>query len=259
MLHKKMKLGLVLGAVVALGVSAAMPARAAIVNGSFEAFPDLTGFATLGNTSVQGSFYKTPVDGVQQALLSNSTSPTPGAVGATTNIGSLDAFVNLSAGTLEGQAAKSGSAIKQSFTAGAGDKISFSYDYVTNDVSNPDFAFFTLQGPGASTTESVLATSGVTPVVATNPLFDLSNDFNFETGYKTISFTLAAAGNYTLAFGVVNGSNTIVSSGLLVDNIVQTAGPGGGGVPLPAGAYLMTLGLVTAGLCSTKLRRTAAC
>ena len=258
MLRNKVKRGLALSAMVALGLAAAMPARAAIVNGGFEGFPDFTGYSTLGNTSVQGSSYKTPTEGTQQALLSNNTNAVPGSTGATTNIGSLDAFVNLGSGVLEGQGAKSGTAIKQTFTANAGDKISFSTDFVTNDRTNPDFAFFTLQS-GSTTTEIVLATAGVTPTVPTNALVeDVGSDFNRETGYTTTTLTLVAGGTYTLAFGVVNFGDTNVTSGLLVDNIALAAGPGGGGVPLPAGAYLMTLGLATAGMFSAKLRRTMA-
>lgn len=260
MLHNKSKRGLALSAIVALGLAAAMPARAAIVNGGFEGFPDFTGYTTIGNTSIQLANYKAPVEGTQQALLSNNTNPVPGATGATTNIGSLDAFVNLAAGALEGQGAKSGSAVKQSFTANAGDKVSFSTDFLTNEVRNADFAFYTLQLGASAATQTLLGTAGVTPTVATNILDDVSSDFNKETGYTTTTITLAAGGTYTLAFGVMNFADTNVTSGLLVDAISLAAGPGGGGgVPLPAGAYLMTLGLATAGLFSAKLRRTAAC
>lgn len=261
MLRNKTKRGLALSAMVALGLAAAMPARAAIVNGGFEGFPDFTGYTTIGNTSIQASNYKPPVEGKQQALLSNSTNPVPGATGATTNIGALEAFVNLGAGAL-GAGAKSGSAVKQTFTAVAGDKVSFSTDFLTNEGRNADLAFYTLQLGASTATETVLATAGVTPTVATSIADDVSSDFNKETGYTTTTITLAAGGTYTLAFGVLNIGDTNVTSGLLIDNLVQAAGPGGGGgggVPLPAGAYLMTLGLATAGLFSAKLRRTTAC
>jgi hypothetical protein len=255
MLHKSMKLGMTLGAMV-LGMAVIQPARAAtIVNGGFEATPDFLGFQTIGNTSVQGSDFHAPTEGSAQAFLFNGTAADPGSTGATTNIPSLDAFFNLSPGSLEASNIKSGSGIKQSFTGTAGEKISFDYNFGTNEGPRADFAFYTLTLPGSGTGANPLANPGST-LVPTSTLDGINGYLNKETGYKTLTFTLPSTGLYTLGFGVVNAIDTSVSSGLLVDNITSGAGSS---VPLPAGMYLMPLGLAVAGLYSAKLRRTAAC
>jgi len=271
MLRKRTKLGLMLGAAVTLCV-ASQSASAALANPGFEGFPDFTGWQTIGNTSIQlgADFTATAPEGSQEAFLSNFTGATPGSTGATTNIAALDTFVNLSAGTLEGQGVKSGSAIKQTFTALANDTITFSFNFGTDDLVRPDFAFVALQGPGSSTVESVFATAGSSPSPAlvntsTSPDagFTFASMFDKETGVLTKTISVGATGGtFTLAVGVVNSTDTTFTSGVVVDNFIQAAGTGGGGggggVPLPAGMYLMPLGLVAAGLFSKKLRRTVA-
>jgi len=272
MFRDQKKLGMALGAIVALGLAASPSVKAApIQNGSFENAPDFVNFTTIGNTSIQlgGDFTATAPDGSQEAYLSNSTNPVPGATGAVTGaagLASLDAFVNLSAGTLEGQGVKSGSALKQTFTAAAGDTLTFSFKFATNDLTNADFAFVTLQGPGSGTTQTNFFNAGSSPsaglvntATSVDALFGI-NTFSKETGFLTEQVTVGAAGTYTLAIGVTNASDTVFESGLVVDNIVQaagTGGTGGSGVPLPAGMYLMPLGLAVAGLFSSKLRRAA--
>jgi len=272
MSRNKKKIGLALGAFVALGLTASPSAHAAIVNGSFENAPDFVNWTTTGNTSIQIAGFTAAIpDGAQEAFLDNSTNPFPGATGATTNIASLDTFVNLSAGALEGQGVKSGSAIKQTFTANVGDTVTFTYKIVSNDVVNPDFAFTTLQGPGvAPATENNFFHVGSSPSAGLVNMAgtadalafaDVSGTFSKETGFLTQTVTVGAAGSYTLAVGITNVNNTTFDTGLVVDNFVQAAGTGGGGsgVPLPAGMYLMPLGLAVAGLFSSKLRRTVAC
>src|SRR5436305_932286 len=132
-MKNRFKLSIALAAVAAFSLVAAQPARAAFVNGGFEQFPDFVGYLTLGNASIQDANFKATPDGsLQQALLSNSTQPTPGLTGALTNIAALDTFFNLGANTLELQGVKSGSGFKQTFTASAGDQIKFFYDFATN-------------------------------------------------------------------------------------------------------------------------------
>jgi hypothetical protein len=256
MLRKNMKLAMTLGALV-IGAAAIQSAGAAtIVNGGFEAFPDFTGFQTIGNTSVQGADFKTPTEGAVQAFLLNGTAADPGATGATTNIPALDAFFNLSPGSLEASNIKSGSGVKQTFTGTAGETISFNYDFATNEGPRADFAFYTLTLPGSGTNATPLANPGTPSLMPTNPLDGLNSYLLRETGYKSLSFTLPTTGVYTLGFGVVNAIDTTVSSGLLVDNITSSAGSA---VPLPAGMYFLPLGLAVAALYSAKMRRTAAC
>ena len=260
-------LGMALGALMVLGILGGQPAQAAIVNGSFEGFPDFTGYTTIGNAAIQQADFHATADEVsplgQQALISNNTAPIPGSVGAVTNIPSLDTFFNLGAGTLAGLNVKSGSGFKQTFFATAGDVLTFKYDFATNEPvnGNQDFGFTTLQGPGGgnATLTQLLSANPVGATIATNPLLGINSLFATETGYLTGSINILTSGNYTLAFGVANRTDTLNASGLLVDAIAGATGAPGGAVPLPAGMYLMLPGLLMAGLYVRKYRRCAAC
>jgi hypothetical protein len=260
-MRTRFKLGMAVGAI-ALGFAAAKPASAAITNGGFEGFPDFTGWQTTGNTTIQASDFRVPAEGSQQGLLATGPGATTGGSNPVT-AASLETFLGLAAGTLApGMNATEGSAIKQtSITAAAGDTITFSYDFATNEPrvqGNNDFGFVTLNGVLTKLADTTDATNAP-------PAIDISgnnagiNSFARETGYKTFTLTIAAAGTYTLGFGVVDVQDTAVDSVLLVDGITQQAGGGGGVViPLPAGLYVLPLGLALAGLYSAKLRRAAA-
>jgi hypothetical protein len=254
---KRFKLSLALGAFAALGLAAAQPAQAVIVNGSFET-GDFTGWTTTGDATVQNNTFYAPVpNGTQQAVITTSTVNQLGGSPATTNIASLDTFLNLAPGTLEAQQAASGSAFKQSFTATAGDTVTFKWNLLGSDTF-PDFAAYTLQGPaGGFATETVLGTvlSAATPI---NPILGAST-FGNETGYQTVNFNIPTTGTYTLGFGVFNFSDTIANAALLVDAVSGATGanPGGGGsaVPLPAAVLVAPLGAMLAGAAGKRLRR----
>lgn len=256
---KGLKMGLALGAM-AIGFAAAQPAQAAITNGSFEAFPDFAGWSTTGNTTIQDSTYKTPTDGSVQALLTNGT----GAVSAT----SLESFLNLTAGALTSKGATNGSAIKQSITVAAGDVVTFNFDFATNEAPNIPFNDFGFVSVAPTNTTGVLADTN-SPSSPTSNLFGINSDFSRETGYLSYSVKFTSAGSYTLGFGVVNVGDTSTTSGLLLDNVVETSsfvgvpnlvvpavnGGGGNAVPLPAGVYVLPLGLAMAVIVSVKMRR----
>ena len=237
------KLSIVIGAAVAaLGLAVAQPARAAFVNGGFEVFPDFTGYTTTGNASIQDSNFTPAPEGTQQALISNNTAPIPGQFGASQNIAGLDAFFNLSAGALEAQGVQSGSGFKQTFTASAGDKIQFQYDFATNEGANgkQDFGFFTLQGPSGlvpavqqNLAQASDATQATNPLEGINSLFNAQTGYKLETGAQSIILNITANGTYTLAWGVANVGDTLNTSGLLVDDIT---GVTGAAVPLPSTA-----------------------
>ncbi len=205
------------------------PALAATMNGSFES--DFTDWTTLGATSIQtASFGIAPVAGTNQALLINS----PGG----TSTGALETFLFGSAnGSLSALGAVNGSAIKQTFTANAGDVITFSWAFLTNEfVPEPvtnDFAFVTLGNAILGRLDTL--TPGFNIPSATS--------FGADTGYRSFSFNIAAAGTYTLGFGVVNQGDAFISSGLLIDN-VQT-------VPEP----VSTLGILALGGAGLLVRR----
>lgn len=258
---KGLKMGLALGAM-AIGFAAAQPAKAAITNGGFEGFPDFTGWQQIGNTTIQDSTYHTPTEGSVQALLTNGT----GAVTAA----SLESFLNLTAGTLTSKGATNGSGIKQSITVAAGDVVTFNFDFATNETPNVPFNDFGFVSVAPTSSLGVLADTN-SPSSPTNPLFGINADFSRETGYLSYAVKFTSAGTYTLGFGVVNVGDTSTTSGLLLDNVVETSsftgvpnlvvpavnGGGGGGnaVPLPAGVYVLPLGLAMAVIVSVKMRR----
>jgi hypothetical protein len=271
-MRKRFKLGMALGAM-ALAVAAGKPAQAAVVNPGFEASPDFTGWTTSGSTAIQDVTFRTPAEGSLEAVMSNNDSAAIGGSGSPVTAASLETFLGLSAGTLNtvgGGTAVNGSGIKQvGITGNAGDTISFKFDFFTNEARPPstfnDFAVVVIDGV-AHKIADVNTPAGAPPAVdgagdnaGINAYLNIpSQTEGTETGYLTGSVTLAGGGTHTLGFAVVNLGDSNGSSGLIVDAITQAPGNGGGGgVPLPAGVYLMPLGLVAAGAYSLKLRRTA--
>lgn len=194
----------VLGLLSLSTVIIAAPSQAAVINGSFENRArgwEKTGVSAFV-TDVVGV---APTDGSVQARLTTSRSR------VSTN--SLEKFLGLSAGSLNNLGngvVTGGAAIKQTFTATAGDIVSFDWNFLTNE-STPsngynDFAFVSLNG----LTELADTTSS---------FFRSSTPFREETGYQTTSFTIANTGTYTLGLGVANVGDRRVASGLLVDNV----------------------------------------
>jgi hypothetical protein len=209
---------------ISLGVVAAVqPASAQIVNGGFET-GNFTGWTTTGNASIQTSaFGSGPTEGTFQALLSTG--------GVTVPDSSLEAFLGLARGSLDNLGngnATSGSAIRQTFAGRAGDILTFDWNFLTDEgtpSSFNDFSFVSLR---------VLSELADTRF----PIFMLSpTRFNEETGFRTFSFTLPMTGTYTLGLGAIDVADTIVDSGLLVDNVKLTT------VPEPAS----TLGVLALG------------
>jgi hypothetical protein len=224
-----------LSAFALFGIALAQPGKAAVVNGGFEGFPDFTGYSTIGNASIQQGDFHTPTEGLQQAVISNSTSPAPDTNPSVTNIGTLDNFFNLAPGFLESLSVASGSGFKQTFSASTGDVLSFDADFATNQSANgQDFGFLTLTDPNGATNFFNLS-SLMGPQGPTNPLDGISAYFDSETGYTHFSVgPLGSSGAYTLAFGIANDPDTLDASGLLVDNI---GGATGANVPLPSTAW----------------------
>src|SRR5437660_12548191 len=107
----RFNLKLALGALAFFGVAAVPVAKAAIVNGGFEGFPDFTGYSTIGNTSIQGGLspgdWHLPTEGKQQAFISNSSSASPGSAPAAlydtpANKAALNTFFNFNLGSVAG-------------------------------------------------------------------------------------------------------------------------------------------------------------
>ncbi len=131
------------------------------------------------------------------------------------------------------------------FSASAGSSLSFYFNYVTSDGSGfPDYGWAELNGGSGSTILFTAATTptgntvpgtdlpGIAPSVTLNPatsqiipggpawspLGTWSGDCYAAgcgyTGWIEMSYTIPAAGNYSLEFGVTNANDTEYDSGL---------------------------------------------
>ena len=182
-----------------------------IPNGSFE--NDFNSWRTIGDTSIEtadlGIF---PTDGTSQALITTGASDSGGSVVDS----DLSEFFDLPGGSLDGIAAgdaTEGSAIKQTFTAAAGDVISFDWNFLTNEFA-PD-EFFNDTG--------FLSLNGFTFELAdTNADFTdapIESGFSSQTGTQSLTFSVTNAGTYTIGFGAVDVGDSVVDSALAIDNI----------------------------------------
>ena len=176
--------------------------HAVTLNGSFET-GNFDNWTTTGQTSIEdSSFGVDPTDGNKQAAL-QTLQDIP-----VTNAVEIETFLGLSTGTLTNQEATEGSAIKQIIMANAGDTLSFSWNFLTDQDPDPtydDLAFFTLNNNLTENTNI--------PNIASFSILAK------ETEYQSFSYTISSDGIYTLGFGIVDRGDTTVNSALLVDNV----------------------------------------
>jgi hypothetical protein len=208
-----------------------------ITNGDFDT--DFSGWMTTGQTRVLDS----------QAFLETCYFDAAGG-GCNedirlTDFTGLQAFLSTIPNNLN---IKEGSAIKQEITASAGEILTFSWNFLTNEELSEDyndFAFFTL--------------GDHFEILADTQSNDLSDDFfsgfNRSTGVKTFSYTIPTTGTYTLGFGVVDvgpdsdpDGAVLFNSALQVDSIRGLAS-----TPVPE-PYTI-LGILTAFSFGAKLKR----
>ncbi|MCC5598789.1 hypothetical protein [Nostoc favosum] len=182
-----------------------------VLNGNFEV-GTFSNWRTIGDTRIETAALGTGTSEANfQALLTTDASASGGAVEQS----DLEEFLNFSSGLLDNLGngdATEGSAIKQTFTANAGDVLTFDWNFLTNEAipsSFNDFAFF-----GISPFALELADTNSSGFLGTS-----SVNFSQETGFQTISIGIAQTGTYTLNFGVVDVGDTAVDSALIVDNI----------------------------------------
>lgn len=182
-----------------------------VVNGNFEV-GTFSNWRTIGDTRIETAALGTGTsEGTFQALLTTGASASGGSVEQS----DLEEFLNFSSGLLDNLGngdATEGSAIKQTFTANAGDVLTFNWNFLTSEgtpSSFNDFAFF-----GVSPFALELADTNSSGFFGTSAV-----NFSEETGFQTISVSIAQTGTYTLNFGVVDVGDTSVDSALIVDNI----------------------------------------
>lgn len=224
----------------------AQPASAGLINPSFET-GTFSGWTTTGDASVvNSSVGVTPFHGTFQAFLTTASQN-----GDFNNFSGTDAVSAAALRTFLGlpnsaiSSAFEGSAIQQTFTATAGDVLSFKYKFLTTEGSSRDFAFATLSGvvnPLADTTTGPFTLSALD----LDPIF---GDPTSETAWRTFSFTIPTTGTYTLGIGVADAGDEFIPSGLLIDNAQLT--PAASPVPGPP-AWLFLI--VTAATCGIRAR-----
>ncbi len=199
------------------------PAHAALVNGGFET-GTLSGWNTIGDTSVvTSSFGSGPVIGTYEALVKG------GAGGSTTS--GLEAFLGVPGGSLNALGngiTHGGSAIGQTFTAAAGQTLTFRWNFITDEqppsVFN-DFAFYSL---------SSLSTLADANQAGLTPFGSL-----LQTRFSQTSLVLPATGTYSIALGVANVSDAGGLPQLLVDDVTLST-------PVPEPGYGLGVALVLA-------------
>jgi hypothetical protein len=217
--------------------------KAATLNGGFE--DGFSGWETIGNYRIESSaFGINPVEGKSQAFLSTAYQEVVGLdvnfnpiiggnavpVDFISGFSSLEEFLeistffgNTSLDSIATATPIEGSAIKQTFTAAAGQRLTFNWNFLTNEsvdstaVDNftfpqfNDFAFVSIKSDSFSQLFSLANTvSGFT---------DSATNFTNETGYRQFSYTVPTTGTYTLGIGVVDVGEPTRVSGLLVDNV----------------------------------------
>ena len=192
---------------------------------SFES-GDFTGFDTIGIATIEdASFGVQPTDGNTQALLSTGD----GFVVPMENVVEIETALNLDPGTLSGLGGTNGSALALEFFGIEGETISFDYSFLTNEftpnVGFNDFAVVSLSSEGSSFFE-VLGDTFSDNFVLSPP------SFISGTPFEQFSFTFGSTGDFTLGLAVLNSTDTVVDSGLLIDNLVIT-------VPEPSSGLLL--------------------
>lgn len=228
-----------------------------INNGSFEGNPPEPGedrgtfdnFRTIGDTSIETQDIGiSPTDAESQALITNGFSDSGGSVEES----DLSEFLGLTSGSLDilldGDATE-GSGIKQTFTAQAGDIVEFDYTLLTNEATPNgifnDSAFFSL---GKSSDDSSGGKFALEIADTSDPTFsDKSVEgYSEATDTKTIKVAISEAGTYELGFGIVDLSDTIVDSGILVDDVkLISTGVGAFSSPSVEGTQTETDGAIT--------------
>ncbi|MCL2932013.1 MAG: S1 family peptidase [Trichodesmium sp. MAG_R03] len=196
-----------------------------IQNGSFEEgngnFQEaLTAWNTIGSVGIPNSTFGTrPSEGNTQALMINYE------FYGTVDADEIEQFLGLTSESLNNFSDSytfAGSAMKQTFTANAGDIISFDFNFLTDEIIGDhdaynDFSF-------VSFANEALDNSFLSLLADTSSDFVNSNTtFYDETGYQSFEYEIPETGDYTLGFGVANAAKSSEKarylSGLLVDNV----------------------------------------
>ena len=206
----------------------AVHAQAQIVNGGFES--GLTGWTTHGDVSTQGNAQGNIPAGASKLFITTAGLQADEFDAAGTSIGPFNAsgksavlagvaggLESLSGNTIGsfdafGQFAVEGSVASQTFSALAGNTLSFVWNFGTRETGL-DHAFVVIDG--------VLTTLNR----AVNPTAPGSANDLFQTSYQSFSSSFTRSGSHTITFGVVDLTDTAVRSSLSIDQVQISAVP----------------------------------
>lgn len=198
----------------------AEPSSATIANGGFEN-NNFSNWETFGRTFIKTSRYgSNPTNGSYQALLDTvDLIDTTDEEEVQEHLWQFADFLNLGVSRLvnlrPGQLYE-GSAIKTTFTAKAGDILTFDWNFLTDSEEGDfmgwfnDLAFMTLSQEVDDLADTF------------SPLVRSLTVYENETGYKTFQYRIKTAGTYTLGLAVADVGDGSSDSALLVDNVKLT-------------------------------------
>lgn len=127
-------------------------------------------------------------------------------------------------GTIPGfRTPKEGSAITQTIVVDEPFRLTFDWNYLTNDGRHPifgnqDFSFLTIYQDGSNLSNRTVEILGDSTGAITTPINSGQTDFEKVGGYMSYDSGVLQPGTYVLGLGVVDVDGTGISSGLLIDN-----------------------------------------
>jgi hypothetical protein len=220
-----------------------MPAAiGGVLNGGFES-GDASGWTSTGSVTVKETnsyaYHDQDVGSVSADEGTFAAELFTGGVDEATLAAALNVSVNeLRASNLDTKVSD-GSLLSQTFSASAGQTVSFRWNFVELDYSSwNDWSFYGISRNGGPATLTRLSS-----VRELGPLDD-----GTISGWQSVSFRLDQSGSYTLSFGVVNALDEAFNSYLWVDDVQLTA------VPEPTTMALVAVGL-TASFCRVRWNR----
>jgi hypothetical protein len=200
----------------------------AILIGGFNGAMDAswTGFGDVSATS--GSFNGVnPTEGTGFLRITNAskldepgfnfsgTEPIPVGGGSS----SVEGQINLPNGIfdLAGDFGFEGGAVRRTLSVGAGDNLVFDWNFLTTS-SQPnfnDYGFLAVNQVGSTSVNLVnLGSTTFTSVFPGSPFAQRNSN-----GLSTSTFTFPTAGNYAIAFGVIDVNDASGASALFLDNV----------------------------------------